>query len=309
MRRFINTILLFLLPLFLISLFLEIALRRIPNDYSYKKKYLDEHAHEIETLVLGSSHAFRGLNPQYLGNNAFNASMVSQSLDYDYRIFMKYEKEFENLKTIVLPISYFTLFGKLENGVEAWRTKSYVIYYGFNSSGDITDYFEILSNKVNVNVKRLRSFYIQNKSNISCSELGWGKQSKSSESIEETGKSAAKRHTRENIHSDKIVKVFNENVLILNSMLKYCREKNIRVFLFTPPAYSTYRENLNTEQWNVTLETATALSKDYSNCSYVNLLADTSFVAEDFYDADHMNETGAKKLSLIIEHYINSHHQ
>ena len=38
---------------------------------------------------------------------------------------------------------------------------------------------------------------------------------------------------------------------------------------------------------------------------YYNFLTDKSFIAEDYYDADHLNEIGAKKLTLKIDSIIN----
>jgi hypothetical protein len=42
----------------------------------------------------------------------------------------------------------------------------------------------------------------------------------------------------------------------------------------------------------------------HDNCYYVNLFEDTTFLASDFYDADHLNELGAKKLSLLLNKKI-----
>ena len=109
----------------------EVVLRNIPNDYIYKKKYLDVYSNEIETLVLGSSHSFYGVNPAFFFKNTFNASHISQSFDYDLEILEKYDGYLGELKTVVIPISYFSLFHKLESGSESWRIKNYIIYYLF----------------------------------------------------------------------------------------------------------------------------------------------------------------------------------
>ena len=72
----------------------------------------------------------------------------------------------------------------------------------------------------------------------------------------------------------------------------------------TPPAFKTYLKELNKRQLDLTIETAQGLASDYKNCVYLNLIKDTSFEAKDFYDADHLNEIGAKKLSLIVNNLI-----
>jgi hypothetical protein len=37
---------------------------------------------------------------------------------------------------------------------------------------------------------------------------------------------------------------------------------------------------------------------------YYNFLNDPSFQAEDFYDADHLDEKGAKKFTLLLDSVI-----
>lgn len=310
MRKFIIKTAFFLLPIFVLALSMEILLRNIPNDYSYKKEYLDKHSNEIETLILGSSHSFRGLNPNFFSKIAFNAAYVSQSLNYDYEIFKKYQDNLHNLKTLILPISYFTLYGKLESGVESWRVKNYVIYYGMNTSNSFFDYSEVFSNQPKVNIKRFYNYYIIKNNHdqyISCSKLGWGAVNKSQnpQDLFETGKTAAKRHTKEDVTSDFNKNIFKNNKQILNSIIKWCKKQNIKVLLLTPPAYKTYRQNINHEQYDITIKAANEIASQYDNCIYVNLFDDSNFVEKDFYDADHLSEIGAEKLSKLIDKKIN----
>ncbi|MBE7442336.1 MAG: hypothetical protein HS119_07785 [Flavobacteriales bacterium] len=306
MKKFIIKTILFLLPIFAISLSMEILLRKIPNDYLYKKEYLDKYSNEIETLILGSSHSFYGLNPDFFSSSTFNAAHISQSLNYDYEIFKKYQDNLHNLKTLILPISYFTLYGKLENGSESWRVKNYVIYYGMNVANSFVDYAEVLSNQPKVNRKKFYGYYIKSNHDqyISCSELGWGTPIQSKDLVE-TGKAAAERHTKADITSDFNNNIFNNNQQILNTIIKWCKKQNIKVLLLTLPAYTTYRQNINLEQYGITIKTANKIASQYDNCIYVNLFDDTNFVAKDFRDADHLSEIGAEKLSKLIDKKIN----
>ena len=280
---------------------MEILLRQIPNDYKFKKKYLDTHAKEIKTLILGNSQSFYGIDPVYFSSNTFNASYISQSLDYDLEILKMYWNSLENLESVVLSISYFTLFDNLEAGSESWRVKNYVIYCGINSSNSLRDYTEILSNRFSVNLKRLGSHYIKGNSNITCTELGWGVNYKSENSRDliKTGKTAGLRHTRKNFQ------FLNDNIITLKTFIELCESHKVKVVLFTPPAFITYRQNLNAEQLKRTIASANEISREYNNCLYINLLENTEFSAKDFYDADHLNEIGAKKLSSMINRLIN----
>lgn len=285
---------------------MEVLLRYIPNDYRFKRKYLDTHSGEIETLFLGSSHSFYGIDPVYFHKNTFNASYNSQSLNYDFEILKKYENRFENLKTIVIPVSYFTLFGRLEDGPDKWLIKNYILYFKINTSKKFCDHTEILSNKFKVNLRRLVSYYIKGIQNSISSDLGWGTTYKSENALDltETGKESALRHTRNDIESAKYTEIFNKNVLELNNIIKWCNNRHVNVILFTPPAYITYRMLLNEGQLNTTLNIVNELDKKYDNCIYVNLLSDPAFISRDFYDSDHLSEIGARKLSKIFDDII-----
>lgn len=306
MKHFILKLTLFLTPLVVMFFIMELGIRNIPNNYNYKKKYLDSNASKIKTLILGSSHAYYGINPDYFEDTAFNASHTSQSLNYDYAIYTKYKDEMINLRTIVIPISYFTLFSNIEMGIESWRVKNYAIYYGIKKSPHIKDYFELTTISMRENYTRLISYYVKNHSEVNCNRLGWGTDynSKDSKNLNETGKLSAKRHSIANIGSIENKELFDENYSIIDSIVNTCIKKDISVLIIMPPAYKTYRENLDSGQLQITTDAINKLLHQYKNCNYLNLIDDKRFVPDDFYDGDHMNEIGAKKLSQIIDSTI-----
>lgn len=307
MKQFLIKFSIFSAPILFIAISMEFLLRNIPNDYLSKKQYLDKNSYEIETLILGSSHSFYGLNPEYFDTNTFNASHISQSLNYDYEILKKYQQKFKKLKTIILPASYFTLFAKLEEGSEPWRIKNYGIYYDMNLKKSLANYSEIFSGRLDLNVKRIVSYYVLGNPSISCTKLGWGTNfnSKNAENLMESGKIAANRHTMVEINSHKYQKIFNDNILILNSIIQWSKANNIKVLFLTFPAFETYRQNLSQEQLKITLDTINDICSKYENCFYENLLNDPNFSPIDFYDADHLSEIGAEKLSVLINKKIN----
>ena len=258
MKQFLKGITIFLLPVLIICFCSEILLRKIPNDYLYKRNYLDTNSKKIKILFLGSSHVYYGINPAYIKANSFNAAYTSQSLDYDFEILKKYDNKWDSLKYIVVPVDYFSLYSKLETSDEAWRVKNYTIYYGMHTTNKIENYSEILGNKFNINATRLYSFYFKNNSNITCSKLGWGNgygyNSKDKNDLITSGKEAAIRHLAKSDH------YFSENVEILKSIIEFAKAKNIKVILFTSPAYKTYVQNLDKTQLNYTINEVTKLA-------------------------------------------------
>lgn len=300
MNKFIKKTLLFCVPLLIFMLIMELLLRNIPNDYSYKKNYLDQHSNEIEILLLGSSHAYRAINPEFIHSNSFNAAYIAQSIDYDIQILEKYTNQTNKLKFIVVPIDYFTFYNRLETGVESWRIKNYNIYYGLNRSYKCKDNLEILNGKLLENSKRIVKFYWRKKSDIKCNTLGWGsqKQSQDDKNLLISAKAAAKRHAK------KSISFFDENVKIVDEIISIAKSKNVKVIFYTSPAYKTYVSQLNQEQLQKTILTIKGIQNLNTNVFYYNFLNDSKFTAKDFYDADHLNEIGAEKFSKKMDSII-----
>lgn len=300
MNKFIKNTFIFITPIIVFLVIMEILTRKIPNDYSYKKNYLDKYSNEIEVLSLGSSHAFYSINPNFIHSNCFNAAHIAQSLDYDVEILKKYEKQSVRLKYIIVPIDYFSLYNRLETGVESWRIKNYIIYYGFNKSYTFKDNFEILNGKLIDNIKRVVKFYWYYKSEVSCNKWGWGTEynSKNKKDLKTTGKAAAKRHAKK----DK--SFFNENLEAINEIITIAKSKKAKVIFYTSPAYKTYTSQLNKNQLQKTLITITNIANSNANVRYYNFLNDKSFEEKDFFDADHLNEIGAKKFSQKMDSII-----
>ncbi len=282
---------------------MECLLRKIPNDYSYKSNYLDKNSNEIEVLFLGSSHTYFGINPIYIKPKSFNAAYISQSLNYDLAIIKKYQNKWNKLKYIIVPIDYFSLYESLEIGIEKWRAKNYTIYYGINETGDYFSNFEILNTKFGDNLIRIKTYKFKNKSDLACNTLGWGTAYNSikNKNLIETGKIAAKWHTIEIKNN----LCFPKNIETINSIIKFAEKSDTKIIFITCPAYKTYVENLEQNQLSNTINSITQLTLKNSNSIYYNFLTDKSFLYRDFYDADHLNEIGAKKLTFKIDSIIN----
>lgn len=295
MKHFLKKSILICLPIVISLVLLEVTLRNIPNDYSYKRKYLEKNSKYIQHLFLGSSHSYYGVNPKYIDGISFNASHVSQSIDYDFAIFNKFKNQLVNLESIIIPIDYFTLYSRTSTGLNGWRVKNYEIYYDINRSYKLKDHSELLSLKFSTGLKRAYSYLKNtNTSSITCNHLGYGNITKPQRDLNHTGITAAKRHTKK----DK--GFFDENLSIIYQIIEYAKQSDIKILFYTSPAFSSYRENLDLGQLNLTLKTIKDISTQNENCSYYNFMEDNDFNSNDFRDADHLNNNGAQKLSIKL---------
>ena len=174
MKRFIVKTLLFLLPLFILLILVEFGIRSIPNDYSYKNNWLEEHANEVKVLTFGSSHGYYGINPHAFSELTFNAAHVSQNLNYDKFIFSKFIDKADSLRCVVLPVSYFSLNGKvLIGGTEAWRNKKYMLYYECPYRRHSFMNWEIYNGKLLKNCKKVCKYALCDKNDVNVDSLGW----------------------------------------------------------------------------------------------------------------------------------------
>ena len=290
----------FLVPILILGIVMEFFLRHIPNDYQKKRDFLDKHSDEIEILCLGSSHGYYDLNPIYLEGLSFNAAYVSQTLDYDYQIFNKYKNRFKKLRIIIIPISYSSYYVRLRNTMESWRVKNYNIYYGFNMSINVKNYFEMFSNTLTTNLFRLNNYYKLNKSEITCSDNGFGMriEPKIKIDIEKSSVAAAKRHTVTDYE------YFEENSRLVEKIIQDASVNEVKVILFTPPAWITYRRNLDLKQFEKSNQFSVELSKKYKGVVFRSFISDSIFSRSDFFDGDHLNSIGAEKLTNKLNYLI-----
>ncbi len=301
MKGFITRIFVFLVPVLLASVLTEILLRRMPNDYRNKSQAL-KNGGNIEVLCLGSSHALYAVNPAYLDYKAYNAAFVAQSVDIDLKLLQHHIADLPNLKVLMLPVTYITLAMKLEDGPEVWRMKNYNLYHDhIFPSYSIDKNSELLGAPFHAIYYRLKDYYIFGKSPLTCTPLGFGTNYKYEDrkDLASTGKLTAERHTVK----DK--KDYSENEGSIESIIALCKQRNVKVVLFTTPANHAYRDYLEPTQLHAAIGFARQLEKqNRGEVYYFNVFEDPDFVDADYYDGDHLNDRGAKKFSLKLNTFL-----
>ena len=307
MKRFLKTILLFLIPVVVALGLLEYGMRNVPNDYSYKCRWLDHHISDVSVWIFGSSHALYGINPNLLSLQAFNSAHPSQTLHYDAFIFDKYIDCAANLKWVILPVSYFTFTDRLENSEEWWRIKNYCLYY------DCPEYkwqpefhSEVLGNPLpyHKQIVRIGKYLIYRKSDLACDSLGFRNEyTKSKRTADWTKNGPLRVQTNTKDLSD-ARDIIEENARHLEAIVQACEARNINILLVTTPVSRAFYECMDSAQYALTVETAEKITAVHSNVHYMNLLKDARFTDDDFFDADHLELDGAAKLTKIIDGYI-----
>jgi hypothetical protein len=304
-KNYLRTLFITLSLLLGLALVTEYFVRMIPNEYSFKYDKIKNNSGHYKTLILGSSHALHGVNPEYLDESALNIANPIQDLKYDKYLLKTSLLTLNEVSTVILPISYFSLVRDLDSYIEYWRKYYYIHWMGYPilEPFDINNYSIVIMHPQKIELlSSIYHYFFINDFKLSLSATGW--RIKPSYQImqgdlELTGKRSAK------VHTDIKANFYDRNLQSLNEIVAICQAKKIKLLLFTPPAYITYRENLNFQQLNKTIATAEKTAKENNNVRYINLLTDNRFIKEDFSDPDHLNKEGAKKLSILLNKSLN----
>jgi hypothetical protein len=303
MKRFINKTVIYAIPVVLFMIVMEIELRRVPNNYSYKEEYVENNGASIETIILGSSHSYVGIKPSVLEMNSFNMANLSQSIFFDCELMKKDIVYLPNLKNIVISISYFSLFQNRDTQQEDWRKFEYYHYMGCKPSTVTPDcpgyYSVLLSKSIYEGVRQVMKYMIKGEDRIRCTELGWGTEYSCvlAKDFLKTGREAYKRHENNSLDC-------SENLSYLRTIINIAKKRGIRVFFVIAPSFITYYSNLDIKKLNRIYSTCELLAEEYDNVNFLDYLKDSRFTLKYFSDADHLNEKGAVLFSKILREEI-----
>lgn len=287
-------------PIIVLLFCVELKLRNTPNDYIYKHEWMNENSAKVKILNLGSSHGFSGIKPNLFSKYAFNLAFVSQDLKYDKFLYDTYAVQCDSLEYLILPISYMSQRTNMENSVENWRIKGYHIYmdckfyrYGLFYNLELTSKDKLYS--------IFDMLLLHEVSFMNCDSLGWGTNYKlelRKDEWQKTGLAACQRHT---IFSYEYIE---DNKRYLKDIINDCAKRDIKVILLTTPTYKSYYELLDASQLTEMEEICIRFDEKYENVVYLNWLKHSDFTEDDFFDADHLNEYGAEKLTKMLDEYI-----
>ena len=304
MQKSLYRLLLFLVPILIAWGGLEYFYRAVPNNYTVKRDYLQNHADEIEVLLFGSSHYLYGLNPDYFSKHTFNLSNVSQTIYFDHLLFKRYIESLPRLKKVVFCIEYTNLSQTDNTQDDVFRKYYYNAFMDLPSpivsAWDPKKYSLALSRSLDASLTQLQKYW-DNGTIVSCDTKGWGndyaKEKRRPPQL--TGKQRARAH------EDGLMD-FRINTAKIRSMIVECQQRGIKVFIVSLPQSKSYSDHLNQKKLKAIFETCRSFETTFSaNTHYLNLFNDPRFQDSDFYDADHLNDSGAEKCSKIVNNFIN----
>lgn len=294
MKRFLSYVGIFALVVLLSLAAGEVIVRIIPNPYKIKARSLERNGDRVATLVLGSSHTYYGIVPEALGDSVFNLANISQNYEYDYLLLEKYAPLMSNLRSVIINVDYSSFFDSDFPHGEWWQETNYQLYMGVNKHGSLSRTGFEISN-FPIYAGKLRKF-ITRKSPAICDTAGFGLDftfDSRYDGWERTGEIAARRHTAPDCSW------VDYNLGYLRRLINLCRTIGAEPVFVTPPCYVTYNEHLDKAQFDRYIA-LTGMVADSCGLRWFDFLSDSRFVADDFWDADHLNDRGAVKFSHIL---------
>ena len=256
------------------------------------------HKDSIEGLILGHSHALRGIDPALLGKNVFNNAESGKWIYYDAKELSKYIPFMSNLHFVIYPIGYDMPQGFLSCHYEHDH------YFKKEDSHDYNihmyaKYEHIPYDRYPLKITAYSSFLTDNlayeevRKHRDCDSLGF-------ETLDSTLHCSINWDTCNLVHlpDSEIIKspsiYYNEYKQYLMNMASICHQYNVRFICITAPCYKTYIDKTNTRGIEMLYELIDSVATKYP-IEYYNYLLDEEFRADSFYyDCSHLNYIGAK---------------
>lgn len=278
------------MPIALLAIGLEIYVESIPNSYTYKRQYMEQHAAQIQTLVLGSSYAYDGIDAELLPS-AFNLANSSQCFEDDYRLLAKYLSMMDSLQTVILPLSY----SSLQMVSSSNRRGYYTIYMDLYPRWPISKYsFECFN--LELMTKKIIKHALR-EDVVRCDSLG--------QRIGHTLESRPTdwQDTEALVANDRFVgsaaqPYIEENTCWLRRIALECQVNGVELYLVKMPALQDYRDAMPQEQVEAMNHAITTITNKF-DCVHV-LDYQAWGIDADFWNATHLNTDGARRLTREI---------
>ncbi|MGE4130883.1 MAG: hypothetical protein AB7F86_04560 [Bdellovibrionales bacterium] len=293
----------FFLPIFVGVGFLEFKLSKIENGYSRKRQLIEDLAGQVEVLVLGNSQAYYDFLPEDFGRSGLNLALPSQSLQIDQQLVDQFAERLKSLRLVVMSLSYFSFEYRLYGEVDDARLFFYPRHLSIAGDGgwlshlDLRNWSLIATYGVNTTREIVRSGFSYKQADAVGPRGGFlssQSMSKGKPINDKVGRARAEYHT------STLKKQYAPDCrAAILQVWRWAQARGIQLVLTQTPAHSVYRNHLDPDavaRFRQNVE----MIKAQTQVPFFDFLKDERFVEEDYFDPDHLNESGAHKFSQIF---------
>lgn len=249
------------------------------NDYQRKGIALEKCA--VDTIILGSSHAFYGiLANQQENSSSYNLSWSSQTLDETFWL----SAQVPDSVHLMICVSPFTLSSTMNDRIERWRNVLFNRYFQWLSSDwrEMSFLFSLGGRRTTR--MALNGLFETGPTHID--EHGNGSRGWRKPDFQQSAQEAFDRHF-----------VRPNNPELKNLLVQLSKRPNTS--FFTVPFHSTYQERIKTAgNWVETTAILDSLSS-YHGVAYYNH-SELNLPDSCFWDADHLNTSGRAQFTTAL---------
>jgi len=294
MKKFLFRTIIFISPIISISIFVDYDMKKNPTTtLGEKARYINKHANEIKTIILGTSHAYAGINPKYLNGHAFNLAYPRRTTEYDYLLLQKYEEKLIKLEKIILTYDLFSYHNDIESYTKIYYDEFGVV--GKNTTpenyfmGLIRPYLSLRKNQITKALKKYVFKQSISQPSRRYKYRGW-------ESIDTTLSAYMTIEQAQNVYKYHVLNSDNTNINLFDSIIQFGRKNNCKIYFVTTPCYKHYLNCMDTTLWINAKQNLNKLIKRNADVPiyHIDLLKDKRFTYNDYENVNHLNVQGAK---------------
>ncbi|MDC0204631.1 hypothetical protein OAJ65_02425 [Flavobacteriales bacterium] len=315
MKLFFKKILLFIFPLVIIVIMMDLYLSNMNSLYQEKINGLLTHANKIEILILGNSHATYGVDPSSFSLFAYNLANVGQSIYFDKELTLQNLKKLKNLKYVLISLDYHSLYFSRQRGERnIWSYYGNGIKYASDNytKADISPFLfgydpRVSFSLIKKNMLNKWEFRDEDYSIDYDVELGVSRTDTIVKGyISFSGTENVFFNT--NYYATKIngynrlIKTSSEKKLVLNELdqlISTLQNNGIKPIFFATPTFKEYNAFLDSSIINNNLINSKSLCEKY-NMVFFDYSTKHDFIKDEFFNPDHLNKKGAVRFSEIL---------
>ncbi|GHU81687.1 hypothetical protein FACS189415_0540 [Bacteroidia bacterium] len=241
-----------------------------------------------------------GVNPNQLSLFAYNLASEGQGTYCDNLLLNKYLPLIPKLKYVILCVNIHNLCFERSTEVEFFYSKFFDISFEnkYYKESFLESFFVY-------NPQKTVSLIIENIKHEN--EKGIGEKGWRGQAISQYGDLLSEPKNKlkaDTFNGELELGRYDNNALeYLESAIETLESNNITPILITCPIYYRMRRLLDERILNRVEETANYLKQKY-NIIYFDFTDDERFEMEDYYDSDHLNTSGAEKLTKELDSVI-----
>ena len=254
-----------------------------------KHKGLVSSADDIETLIIGDSHAQSGVVPFLIDEKTYNYAQNANDLFVMFESLKVARSHCTHLKNVICAIDFYNRGYNEVMGASSYKVQVVAKELGFADKVDFSvnqyhDYKHTDKIIAKVKAKKDHRLYCQGFDFVGMSPVKWSK--KDYERAE---------------HHFKIYAKYNNQLVWFEKICRFCADNQLKLTVIVPPHRSDYEAYVTEKAGGRdVLADFKKICADYGLSLY-DFRTGTEIADEDFTDPDHLNFNGAVKFSRQLK--------